>query len=142
MRQLHLNGSFSEGTTDPPTEETDDESTGASTNTYALAFCIFIIVCLAVALAITRITTPRVEIGRVFRNSLYRQYYIGDQRIDLGVVEAADRNPNYSRDNDDTNETVIEDANPHYARKVMTVDEDGYATISYVSSGQWTKVFA
>ena len=63
------------------------------------------------------------EIGRIFRNSFYGRYYIENERIDQNVVEIADQNPNYRRNNDDINETVFQDVNQKYGSEKDNNDQ-------------------
>ena len=126
---------FSEWTTDSQPKDSQPTST-LSTNMVITMFCVLILLILglAIALVITRGQTNMVEMGRVFRNQYYGLYYKGDVRIDQGVVEVVDKNPNYDCENDEPIDTAIEDTNPHYnggtGTREMIVEEDGYARIA------------
>ena len=95
-------------TTAPPSKNSEVEFENPMT--YALIVS-------TICLVVMKMQKSKVEIGRIFRNSLYGQYYIGNERIDQSVVEVADQNPNYRRGKDEVNETVIQDANPQYLKK-------------------------
>ena len=139
----------SKQTTAPPHKNSEEEFQNYSPMTYALIASTVCLICLVIAVVITKIKTPKVEIGRIFRNSFYGRYYIENERIDQNVVEIADQNPNYRRNNDDINETVFQDVNQKYGSEndnndqcetaeledddynmsEPIVDDDGYARL-------------
>ena len=85
----------------------------------------FLLLILCITILITR---RKREKGKVFRNRLYGHYYIGNDRIDQGVVEIVDRNKDYNTTDKDNGATII-DRNPHYANASLVVEDDGYAKI-------------